>query len=182
MTVNFFEQFKTKAELTEYIKIHCNCTVSDFMSSQLPKEKVFQDAILKALRKWSAEGKIDRNAFIRKNGAAVYQSAGLPDITAVIGGRFFAFEVKRPFIGKVSGIQQKTIDDINASGGVATVVSYVSEVHKIIADAGYWQTQYKPETHCADCEHWGGGVCKLLSCDIGTDGNDYCSLGLRKGG
>ena len=58
--------------------------------------------------------------------------SGIPDINAVICGEFWAFEVKRPFLGVVSPLQRQMMDNINAAGGHAAVVSYVEEVEQLL--------------------------------------------------
>jgi hypothetical protein len=54
---------------------------------------------------------------------------GVPDIVGILpgGGRILAIEVKKPG-RKASEVQQKFIDDINKSGGVAFVATSVEEV------------------------------------------------------
>ena len=178
--VTFFEQFRNKDELAQYVKKNVGGSVGDFLKENLPLEKEFQKDIFEALRSWKAKGLINRNSLIWKEGSGVYQRAGLPDVCAIIDGHYFGFEVKRPFIGTVSGIQKKTIEIINAAGGTARVVCYASEVQKIIQDAGYWATSKKPMTFCMECEYWDHGICHLLGCDIGTECLDGCTLGKRK--
>ena len=70
-------------------------------------------------------------AFIWKAAAGPYSRGGIPDLCAIIDGRFYGFEVKRP-TGKPSKLQIKTIKDIKAAGGVAGVVTYPADVEKLI--------------------------------------------------
>ena len=53
-----------------------------------------------------------------------YSRQGIPDICAVVIGRYYGFEVKRPFIGILSKIQEHTIRQIKEAGGKAYVVTY----------------------------------------------------------
>ena len=96
----------------------------------VPKEKYFQTKILNYLKTLP-------NAMFRKEQSGFgYQVSGLPDICGMSNGGFYGFEVKRPFIGKVSPIQRERIEEIRKAGGVAEVVSYVEEVEKILKDKG----------------------------------------------
>ena len=70
-------------------------------------------------------------AFVWKAAAGVYSQRGIPDINAVINGRFYGFEVKRPG-EKPTKLQEQAIRKINAAGGIAAVVTFPSEVQKII--------------------------------------------------
>lgn len=69
----------------------------------------------------------------------MYGTAGIPDIIACIGGQFFAFEVKVPG-GKQTKLQSVTLDKIKAAGGIACVVTSVTEVRKILND---WRNTYE---------------------------------------
>ena len=69
--------------------------------------------------------------FAWKTHGGMYGTAGIPDIIACVRGRFFAFEVKMP-IGKVTPLQEATIQKILASGGTAAVVRSVDEVRAIV--------------------------------------------------
>ena len=57
---------------------------------------------------------------------------GLPDVAMLYRGQYYAFEVKRPFVGKVTAIQRITIRRLKKAGGKVYVVIYVSDVEKII--------------------------------------------------
>ncbi len=71
-------------------------------------------------------------AFVWKAAAGSYSQGGIPDICAVINGKFYGFEVKRPENGRLSRLQEQAIKKINAAGGFAAVVSYPEDVQKII--------------------------------------------------
>lgn len=52
-----------------------------------------------------------------------FQASGIPDLIGIApNGRFFALEVKRPELGRISALQVKAIDKINDAGGFADVV------------------------------------------------------------
>ena len=87
------------------------------MTSQPHKESFYQAKIIRWL-KGAYPG-----AFVWKAAAGPYSRGGIPDICAIIDGRFFGFEVKRPGIGKLTKLQEQTIRQINAAGGFAAVVS-----------------------------------------------------------
>ncbi len=94
----------------------------------LPKESYFQSAILRWLRENYPA------AFIWKVQTGPYARQGVPDICAIIDGRFYGFEVKRPFVGRLSRIQQATIEAIEKAGGRAGVVIWPEDAEKIIAE------------------------------------------------
>ena len=61
--------------------------------------------------------------------------AGVPDILCCYKGRFVALEVKRDMYAKMnetSELQHRTIKQIIAAGGVAGVVTCVTEVKDIL--------------------------------------------------
>jgi Holliday junction resolvase len=72
--------------------------------------------------------------FAWKEHGGMYGTAGIPDIIACINGRFFAFEVKTQ-TGKVTKLQDATINKILAAGGVAAVVRSVDEVRTVLESA-----------------------------------------------
>lgn len=69
--------------------------------------------------------------FAWKEHGGMYGTAGIPDIIACIGGRFFGFEVKTEY-GKPTKLQEATIRKILAAGGTALVVRSVDEVRTAI--------------------------------------------------
>lgn len=69
--------------------------------------------------------------FCWKEHGGMYGTAGLPDIIACIGGRFFGFEVKTAD-GSPTKLQEATIRKILAAGGTALVVRSVDEVRVAI--------------------------------------------------
>lgn len=92
----------------------------------LPKESYFQSAILRWLRENYPA------AFVWKVQTGPYARQGVPDICAVIDGRFYGFEVKRPYVGRLSRIQQATMEAIEKAGGRAGVVTWPDDARKLI--------------------------------------------------
>ena len=96
------------------------------MENKSRKESWCQARIIKWLREAYPR------AFIWKAAAGPYSQCGIPDICMVLNGRFYGFEVKRPEVGRLSKIQEQTIKEINAAGGIAAVVSYPEDVERIL--------------------------------------------------
>lgn len=119
-------QIKTKEGTRPPTLTECRKIITNIV----PKEKFFQAKIINFLKRLE-------DCFVWKEQAGYgYQISGLPDVCCIIGGRFFGFEVKRPFIGKVSPIQRERMEEIRKAGGVAEVVSYVDEVKAILESEG----------------------------------------------
>lgn len=70
--------------------------------------------------------------FAWKEHGGMYGTSGIPDIIACIGGRFVAFEVKVPG-GKLTKLQEITLQRINDAKGEAFKVTSVQEVKAILA-------------------------------------------------
>lgn len=126
-----FEQFKTKAEVIAHIRENVyGCKQASeaekYLRAHLPKESYYQDKIIKHIRE------LIPSSFVWKAAAGPYSRQGIPDICAVVNGRYYGFEVKRPFIGVLSKIQERTILQIRAAGGKAYVVTYPDEVTRIL--------------------------------------------------
>ena len=73
--------------------------------------------------------------FAWKTHGGMYGTAGIPDIIACIDGRFYAFEVKQPG-GRLTRLQDVTLNKIKAAGGVAVMVPSVDEVKQALAEKG----------------------------------------------
>ncbi|MCM1439356.1 MAG: VRR-NUC domain-containing protein [Roseburia sp.] len=84
--------------------------------------------IVKAIMKYL---KTMPNCFCWKEHGGMYGTAGIPDIIACIGGRFFGFEVKTEN-GKPTGLQEATIRKIIKAGGLAAIVRSVEDVRTIV--------------------------------------------------
>lgn len=64
-----------------------------------------------------------------------YQRAGVPDLLAIKNGQAYWFEVKTPD-GKVSRLQEITIEDLRRFGSVADVVRSVEDVKEVLRCSG----------------------------------------------
>lgn len=125
-----FKEFKTKAEIIKHIKMMsgeaCRTTAQaeKYLRAHLPKESYYQGKIINYLKE-SYPG-----AFVWKASAGAYCRQGIPDVCAIIDGKFYGFEVKRPYIGILSEIQERTIEQIQAAGGIAGVVCFPEDAKK----------------------------------------------------
>ena len=81
-------------------------------------------AILRLLKKMPC-------CFAWKEHGGIYGTAGVPDIIACVNGRFVAFEVKTE-TGKLTKLQEITIDKIRNAKGQAFKVTSATEVAAIL--------------------------------------------------
>ena len=98
----------------------------NIMQDVLPFEGYFQTEVMGFLR--------DNYpcAFVWKAAAGPYSRQGIPDVCAIIDGHFFGFEIKRPYIGRLTKIQELTIKQIREAGGTAAVVSFWNQAKEVI--------------------------------------------------
>ena len=125
------DEFKTKMEAIDYIVSEKKCTraqAEKYLMKEIPKESYYQTKIIKYLRANYPQ------ALIWKAAAGAYSYCGIPDICMVYGGRYFGFEVKRPFVGKISPIQLQMIRKIREAGGIAGIVTSIEEVKELIQE------------------------------------------------
>ena len=143
MNTDFFERFPTTEELAAHLAAHPEkygkVSVSQFIKDHLPKEAIFQAKIIKALQGWRSDGNIDPHTVVLKQSAGVYNRNGLPDVMAIIQGKLFGFEIKRPYIGKATALQQKTIKELIAAGASAAVICHPEQARQLIIKAGLWR-------------------------------------------
>lgn len=126
-----WERFKTEEDALAYITATKGINAKQarkYLQASLPKEAYYQDKIIKHIRA------LIPSAFVWKAAAGPYSRQGIPDICAVIHGKYYGFEVKRPFVGILSPIQEQTIKRICAAGGRAYVVTYPAEVTEILRE------------------------------------------------
>lgn len=121
----------TLEEMRAYLESQTGHTLSTaqvdkLLRDTLPKESYFQSAILRWLKENYPA------AFVWKVQAGPYARQGVPDICAIIDGRFYGFEVKRPYVGRLSRIQQSTMEAIEKAGGRAGVVTWPDDARKLI--------------------------------------------------
>ena len=126
------EDFKTEAEAVAALK-DCDPKMTTekarkYIRERLPKESYYQDKIIKHIRE------LFPSAFVWKAAAGAYSRPGKPDVCAIVNGRFYGFEVKRPLIGVLSKIQERTIEQIKQAGGRAFVVTYPAEVTELLRE------------------------------------------------
>jgi len=69
--------------------------------------------------------------FAWKEHGGGYSQAGIPDIICCYNGKFVAFEVKAPG-GRVSKLQEYTMEQINKAGGTAVKVTSLTDVIKVL--------------------------------------------------
>jgi hypothetical protein len=69
--------------------------------------------------------------FAFKEHGGMYGTAGIPDIICCYKGRFLGLEVKQPS-GRLTELQKRTIDKIDAAEGVALRVESVADVKSVI--------------------------------------------------
>lgn len=72
--------------------------------------------------------------FCWKEHGGMYGTAGIPDIIACIGGRFYGFEVKTDK-GSPTRLQEAVIGKIRKAGGIAAVVRSAGEVEDILKNS-----------------------------------------------
>ena len=101
-----------------------------YLQAHIPPEKVWQARIRDKIKEMFPA------AFIWKAAQGSFSQGGLPDLCAVIDGRFYGFEVKRPYFGRPTRLQLKTIGLIKAAGGEAYVVCWPEDVEEIFKAAG----------------------------------------------
>lgn len=139
----FFQSYPTqndlKAEVYAHPELYGKTSISQFIKDNLPLESAFQAEIIKALRGWQKKGWISPDALIWKQSAGVYNRNGMPDLMAIIDSRFIAFEVKRPYIGVATKLQEKTIEQIKQAGGIAEVICFPAGAQAMLIKAGLWR-------------------------------------------
>lgn len=100
-------------------------TFEKIMHELLPLEQCYQSEVIVYL-------KTIPGAFVWKAAAGPYSRQGIPDVCAIIDGHFFGFEIKRPYIGKATKLQEETIRRINEVGGTAAVICFREQAKAII--------------------------------------------------
>lgn len=84
--------------------------------------------IVAAIMRWL---KTVPRCFAWKEHGGLYGTAGVPDVICCLDGRFFAFEVKTPE-GRLTNLQEHTIQRIKDAGGHAFVVRSVDDVKAVL--------------------------------------------------
>lgn len=128
-----YTKFASYDELIDYT-LECHPSLKGraganlYIKEHMPKESYFQKKIMD----WIKNNV--KNCIVWKEAAGPYSRQGIPDITCIVSGIYYGFEVKRPFIGKLSKIQEQTIKTIREVGGKAYVVTSEKEVAEILKD------------------------------------------------
>lgn len=124
------DRFPSEAAAIDYLiqigKATNRTGARKYLKARVPLEPKYQEKIMKYLKKRYPK------AYIWKAAAGPYSRGGVPDIIALIDGRFYGFEVKRPYYGKPSDLQKQAIKAIRANGGYAGTVCFPEEVEQII--------------------------------------------------
>jgi Holliday junction resolvase len=77
--------------------------------------------------------KYQPECFAFKEHGGMYGQSGIPDILCCLKGKFLAFEVKTS-TGKLSKLQEITIEKIRNAQGLAYKVTSLEEVEKIVKE------------------------------------------------
>ena len=128
---NWYDKKTDPAKIINEIKEEKGITkreAESIVRKMMPKESDFQKKIKAAIQKAYPE------ALVVKIAQGEYSQCGIPDLMAIIDGRFFGFEVKRPYFHKKTegSLQERTIEWIHKAGGSAAFVSYPEEALEII--------------------------------------------------
>lgn len=126
------DRFKTKAEALAFIRKNITgCADAErYLREHIPKESYYQKKIMDYVKKSYP------TAFVWKEAAGAYSRQGIPDVSAIIDGRYFGFEVKKPYFGKLSPIQAQTIEKIRKAGGIAGVCVFPEDAERLIQGGG----------------------------------------------
>lgn len=128
------DKFKDKESVTEYLKKEKGFKtvkeVDKYLHDRIPNESYYQKKIMDYVKKAYPD------AFVWKEAAGEYSRQGIPDVSAIIEGRYFGFEVKRPYFGKISVIQEQTIKRIRQAGGIAGVCIFPEDAERLIQEGG----------------------------------------------
>ena len=80
------------------------------------------------------------DVFFWKEHGGPYGTSGIPDIICCYKGRFLGLEAKLPS-GKLTALQRRALDRINAAGGIGRRVESVDDVKAVIAQANRERSQ-----------------------------------------
>lgn len=133
--LNGLDRFQTKSEALDFVQREVyGCAnrkcAEKYLQDHVPKESAYQKKIIDYVKKAYPA------AFVWKEAAGEYSRQGIPDVSAIIDGRYFGFEVKRPYFGKLSAIQEQTIKRIRQAGGIAGVCIFPEDAERLIQEGG----------------------------------------------
>ena len=88
--------------------------------------------VVAAIKKYLSS--LGSDIFFWKEHGGPYGTSGIPDIICCYKGRFLGLEAKLPG-GKLTALQRRALDKINAAGGIGRRVESVDDVKAVIAQA-----------------------------------------------
>ena len=88
--------------------------------------------VVAAIKKYLAT--LGEDIFFWKEHGGPYGTSGIPDIICCYKGRFLGLEAKLPG-GKLTALQRRALDKINAAGAIGRRVETVDDVKAVIAQA-----------------------------------------------
>ncbi len=88
--------------------------------------------IVAAIKRYLAT--LGDDVFFWKEHGGPYGVSGVPDLICCYKGRFLGLEAKLPG-GRLTALQERTLERINRAGGIARRVESVDDVKAIIAQA-----------------------------------------------
>lgn len=124
------DSFPTKADAIRYVRQTKNLdhvSAEKYLRAHIPAESVYQKKIIDFLRKYP-KAKVWK--ICQGPGAA----KGIPDVHALIDGKFFVFEVKRPYFGQASDLQINFLKEVRDAGGYGGIVVFPEDVSKIVEE------------------------------------------------
>ena len=127
MQLKDLEQYRTIEELQKALGLSSKAKTIQWVKVHVPKESYFQRKIIEYLRKTYPA------AVVWKQNNGEYSSLnGIPDVAMLKDGQYYGFEVKRPYLGKLSKIQDKTMEKLRKAGAKVYEVTYVSDVISVM--------------------------------------------------
>ena len=103
--------------------------------------------IVAAIKKYLAS--LGSDVFYWKEHGGPYSTSGVPDIICCYKGRFLGLEVKLPR-GRLTELQKRAIEKINAASGIACRVESVADVQRLIAQLDLDAAKQDEQEKCAD--------------------------------
>ena len=88
--------------------------------------------VVAAIKKYLSS--LGSDIFFWKEHGGPYGTSGIPDIICCYKGRFLGLEAKLPG-GKLTALQRRALEKINAAGGIGRRVESVDDVKAVIAQA-----------------------------------------------
>ena len=128
------DRFPGKEEAIDYLmksgRFRNRTLAESYLKLNIPTEPHSQNDIIKHLKRMYKS-----KCFVWKAAAGPYSVGGIPDVLMIMDGKFYGFEVKRPYFGVVSPLQEQTIKKFKAMGAYAGVVVFPEDVDRIIKEA-----------------------------------------------